>query len=102
MSARRRTPNPLEKSFPERVAIISARRIGIASSWQYFATAQPIHGIRPDVSGRRDPLTYRDDCKATRLMIAWHVSVGFESTRARDLWVFACSDGPGSRHALRS
>ena len=28
--------------------------------------------IRPDVSGRRDPLTHRDDCKATRLLIVWH------------------------------
>src|SRR5205085_88759 len=28
--------------------------------------------ISPDVSGRRDPLTLRDDCKATRLMIVRH------------------------------
>ncbi len=35
--------------------------------------------IRSDVSGRRDPLTYRDDCKATDSWSIVIVSVGFES-----------------------
>ena len=33
--------------------------------------ADPVGSVRTS-SGRRNPLTLRDDCKATRLMIVWH------------------------------